>query len=85
MSNLNNALSFTSLNQNRFLYLMGLETKDIDYMSSQEISLLREDIEILKGYFSKKNLPFTNLFISSVKGKIGAINSRLLTKRTHPL
>ena len=71
-------LTFTSLQEDKFLYLMGLEVRDIDFLSPEEITTLREDLEVLKNYFNKKRLPFTSLFVSSVKGKIGAINSKLI-------
>ena len=71
-------LTFTSLQEDKFLYLMGLDIRDIEFLSPEEIASLREDLEVLRNYFNKKRLPFTPLFVSSVKGKIGAINSRLI-------
>lgn len=75
----NKQLSIPNLRDNRFLYIMGMTMAEIDLLSKEEIADLKKEIEVLKVYFRSK-LPFTDLFISSVKGKIGALNSKLLSK-----
>lgn len=62
-----------------FLTLMRTTYSEIEYLSDAEKQLLRSQIDNLKEYLKKgKRLGYTDTFLSSVSGKVGAINSALI-------
>lgn len=66
---------------NRFLYLLGFDTKLLKTMSYAEVEALRNDYMLVHTVFtSTDGLRFTKMFRSAVIGKCSALNGVLIKR-----